>query len=71
MNHITNTSDSTAVAPEAAWRRSTYSDQSGGNCVEIADLSGQVGMRDSKAKRGPAVLVSDSAFEAFVESLSA
>jgi hypothetical protein len=32
----------------AAWRKSTYSGQDG-NCVEICDMPGTVGIRDSKS----------------------
>ncbi|MEU9283591.1 DUF397 domain-containing protein [Streptomyces sp. NPDC048275] len=39
------------------WRKSSYSDQGGGNCVEIADLAGMAGVRDSKVEAGPAFLV--------------
>lgn len=30
------------------WRRSSYSDTSGGNCVELAGLDDAIGVRDSK-----------------------
>ncbi|MET8979391.1 DUF397 domain-containing protein [Streptomyces sp. NPDC004539] len=71
MTHTGKTLRSTTVAPQGTWLRSTYSDQGGGNCVEIADLSGNVGMRDSKILDGPSILVNDRAFEAFVQGLSA
>jgi len=32
----------------ATWRKSSYSTSNGGMCVEMADLKGQVGIRDSK-----------------------
>jgi hypothetical protein len=32
----------------AVWRKSTYSGQDG-NCVEICDVPGSVGIRDSKS----------------------
>ncbi|MCF2528885.1 DUF397 domain-containing protein [Yinghuangia soli] len=31
-----------------AWRKSTYSGQQGGNCLETASLSPAIGVRDSK-----------------------
>ncbi|WP_075737453.1 DUF397 domain-containing protein [Streptomyces acidiscabies] len=70
MTH-TGKTPRTTVACKEAWRKSSYSDQSGGNCVEIADLSGQVGMRDSKVHDGPAILVNSSTFGTFLQSLSA
>ncbi|MFD8361732.1 DUF397 domain-containing protein, partial [Streptomyces hygroscopicus] len=38
----------------AAWRKSSYSNPDGGNCVEVADnLPGIVPVRDSKNPDGP------------------
>ncbi|WP_433148696.1 DUF397 domain-containing protein [Actinomadura nitritigenes] len=31
------------------WRKSSYSDETGGACIELARLSPGVGVRDSKA----------------------
>jgi hypothetical protein len=39
---------STDLVPEEAWLKSSYSTGEGGNCVEIADLNTEVGIRDSK-----------------------
>ncbi|MEU5905946.1 DUF397 domain-containing protein [Micromonospora sp. NPDC047527] len=51
----------------AVWRKSTRSGGSGGNCVEVADnLSGVVGVRDSKAPTGPALAFAPAAWAAFV-----
>ncbi|MFH8975202.1 DUF397 domain-containing protein [Streptomyces sp. NPDC017890] len=37
-----------------AWRRSGYSNQEGGDCVEVADgFTGVVPVRDSKVPGGP------------------
>ena len=33
---------------QARWRKSTHSGGDEGNCVEIADLNGHIGIRDSK-----------------------
>ena len=54
------------VAPEAAWFKSSYSNDTGGSCVEIAPLAGQVGIRDSKDKTGPALVVPTAAWSSFV-----
>lgn len=35
----------------AQWRTSSYSGTSGGQCVEVADSPGAVGVRDSKSPR--------------------
>ncbi|GAB2814334.1 hypothetical protein GCM10022221_10220 [Actinocorallia aurea] len=34
--------------PTATWRKSSHSAPQGSNCVELADLRGYVGIRDSK-----------------------
>jgi hypothetical protein len=54
------------VAPETAWFKSSYSNDTGGNCIEIADLTTQVGIRDSKKKTGPALVVPATAWSSFI-----
>ncbi|MFF2852458.1 DUF397 domain-containing protein [Streptomyces sp. NPDC058001] len=54
------------MAPESAWFKSSYSNDTGGACVEIADLVDQVGIRDSKDKSGPALVVSAATWHSFV-----
>ena len=50
----------------AEWRKSTRSGQSG-NCVEVADnLTGIVGVRDSKNPDGGVLTVNPSAWSTFV-----
>ncbi|WP_131740977.1 DUF397 domain-containing protein [Actinomadura roseirufa] len=39
------------------WRKSSYSDSSGNNCVEVADLGREVGLRDSTDPEGPKLMV--------------
>lgn len=48
----------------AAWRKSTYSASNG--CVEVAFVDGQVGVRDSKDREGPALVFTASEWEAFL-----
>lgn len=55
--------------PEAAWRKSTYSENGGNTCVEVVDGLSAVPVRDSKNKEGSALLVSCSAWAAFVNSV--
>ncbi|MFJ9380553.1 DUF397 domain-containing protein [Streptomyces sp. NPDC101455] len=57
---------STDLAPEGVWFKSSYSTPEGGNCVEIANLNTEVGIRDSKNSAGPALLVPAGAWSAFV-----
>ncbi|MDO0912305.1 DUF397 domain-containing protein [Streptomyces sp. DT2A-34] len=55
--------------PEAAWRKSTYSSDNGGACVEVVDGLPVVPVRDSKNKKGAALAVSRSAWASFIRSL--
>ncbi|PJN31479.1 DUF397 domain-containing protein [Streptomyces sp. CB02613] len=51
----------------AAWRSSSYSNQEGGNCVQVADgFPGVVPVRDSKNPTGPALVVPAAAWSAFI-----
>ncbi|MEV0784094.1 DUF397 domain-containing protein [Streptomyces sp. NPDC050423] len=58
--------DLTAVT----WRKSTYSNTSGGDCLEVAaDLPGVVPVRDSKRPDGPALIVRAAALAPFVAAV--
>lgn len=55
-----------------AWRRSSYSNQEGGNCVEVAHgFPGAVPVRDSKAPNGPSLSFGASSWAAFIGELKA
>ncbi|MEU3712629.1 DUF397 domain-containing protein [Streptomyces catenulae] len=61
------------TAPTAAasgWRKSSYSGNDGGTCVEIhdGDPTG-VPVRDSKNPHGPALLIPADGWAAFIGSL--
>ncbi|MEU1810294.1 DUF397 domain-containing protein [Micromonospora sp. WMMD1076] len=52
----------------AVWRKSSRSGGNGGQCVEVADnLSGIVGVRDSKNPSGPALTFDPQTWRSFVE----
>jgi hypothetical protein len=52
------------------WRRSSYSGNGGGNCVEVADnLPGIVAVRDSKDPEGPSVAFARDRWSEFVEGI--
>lgn len=55
------------------WRKSSYSNANGGSCVEVADVPGTIGVRDTKqAHLGDARTVlsfSPTAWQAFTASL--
>ncbi|MFI6686633.1 DUF397 domain-containing protein [Streptomyces sp. NPDC050485] len=60
---------STDVAPEGAWFKSSYSGAEGNSCIEIAPLTSGIGIRDSKDKEGPALVVSAETWAAFVSPM--
>ncbi|MGW7524930.1 DUF397 domain-containing protein [Streptomyces sp. NPDC054783] len=55
----------------ALWRKSSYSNGSGGECVEVSDAQpGAVPVRDSKkAQDGPVLLFRPLAWSVFLDSL--
>ncbi len=53
--------------PASAWRKSSYSGNNGGECIEVADgFPGVMPVRDSKDPEGPALHFSADAWQAFV-----
>ncbi len=51
----------------AAWRKSSYSGGDNGSCVEVADgFPGVTPVRDSKNPTGPALVIPDTAWRAFI-----
>ncbi|MBQ0828586.1 DUF397 domain-containing protein [Streptomyces tagetis] len=53
-----------------AWRKSSYSNDDGGDCVEVADhLPGVVPVRDSKNPQGPVLLITARAWAPFLSGL--
>jgi hypothetical protein len=51
----------------AVWRKSTYSGDNAGACVELAFLGTAVGLRDSKDKvNGPILIVTPAEWAAFI-----
>ncbi|WFB07668.1 DUF397 domain-containing protein [Streptomyces sp. LX-29] len=52
---------------ESAWRKSSYSDNTGDECVEVADgIPGVVPVRDSKHPKGPVLVFEAPAWASFV-----
>ncbi|MGY1499082.1 DUF397 domain-containing protein [Streptomyces sp. QTS52] len=59
-------------APDGAWFKSSYSDETGGTCVEVAYLTptptpARIALRDSKFPEGPALLLPPEAFAALLD----
>ncbi|MFH9061282.1 DUF397 domain-containing protein [Streptomyces coeruleorubidus] len=50
----------------ARWRKSSYSGNTGGECIEVADLGPGVGVRDSKKPEAGILTLSPEAYAAFV-----
>ncbi|MGV9940686.1 DUF397 domain-containing protein [Streptomyces sp. NPDC003401] len=55
------------------WRRSSYSNQEGGDCVEVADgfPGAVVPVHDSKVPQGPALCFEAVSWAAFIGDLKA
>ncbi|MDT0460611.1 DUF397 domain-containing protein [Streptomyces sp. DSM 41527] len=52
------------------WRKSTYSNPDGGQCIEVSDdFPALVPVRDSKHPQGPALLFSASTWSSFVTAV--
>jgi hypothetical protein len=58
---------SMAAAPEAAWIKSSYSTGNGGECVEVAAVSGAVLVRDSKRPAAARLAFGPDAWAGFVD----
>ncbi|MEU0743103.1 DUF397 domain-containing protein [Streptomyces sp. NPDC006134] len=65
-----NNAESSTVASGLAWFKSSYSGAEGGDCVEVADGTAAVHVRDSKVAAGPILTVSREAWAGFVGLVS-
>jgi Domain of unknown function (DUF397) len=56
----------------AKWRKSSYSNANGGQCVEVArNLPGVVAVRDSKDPQGPELIFEPDQWAAFLSDVKA
>ncbi len=54
----------------ADWRKSSYSSNNGGNCVEVArNIPGIVAVRDSKDPHGPVLILASATWRNFVTAV--
>ncbi|MFF9753382.1 DUF397 domain-containing protein [Streptomyces sp. NPDC014344] len=54
----------------AVWRKSSYTNGEGGNCVEIAEgFPGLMPVRDSKRPQGPAIIFEVEGWTCFVSAV--
>ncbi|MEU6216383.1 DUF397 domain-containing protein [Streptomyces sp. NPDC047022] len=59
--------DNSTMPTGIQWRKSSYSGDTGGSCVEIAETPyAAVAVRDSKVPAGPMLTLAPSSFGAFV-----
>jgi len=57
-------------ATDLMWRKSTYSDQGGADCVEVGQAAGTTVMiRDTKDRDGETLAFGASAWERFTKTL--
>jgi hypothetical protein len=55
----------------AGWRKSTRSGDNGGSCVEVAEITEAMAVRDSKDRHGPALLFTPASWTAFIDAVRA
>ena len=59
--------ESNRMLTEIQWRKSSYSGDQGGNCIEIAEVPDTtLAVRDSKTPAGPILTFTPTAFTTFV-----
>ena len=58
-----------SVPSDTQWRKSTHSTNSGGQCVEVAAIPDQIGVRDSKDPEGAVLVFSRSVFRLLARGL--
>ncbi|MCX4847706.1 DUF397 domain-containing protein [Streptomyces sp. NBC_00893] len=54
------------TGPELSWFKSSYSNNEGGACIEVATRPHTVHVRDSKVTDGPTFVVAPAAWTAFL-----
>ncbi|MEH0633263.1 DUF397 domain-containing protein [Streptomyces bottropensis] len=58
--------ESEQALPQLVWRKSSYSSEEGGQCVEVATCSHTVYVQDSKDTARPRLVVGPDAWAVFV-----
>ncbi|MFD0856920.1 DUF397 domain-containing protein [Actinomadura adrarensis] len=51
------------------WRKSSHSAGSGGDCVEIADITQGIAIRDSKDPQGPHLIIHTTAWHSLAREI--
>ncbi|MFF5962974.1 DUF397 domain-containing protein [Streptomyces collinus] len=57
---------SNAIPTGILWRKSSYSGDQGGSCVEVAETPATIAIRDSKTPAGPILTLDPATFTTFV-----
>lgn len=65
------TKEQDALVTPLDWVKSSYSDSEGANCVEVAEATSAVHVRDSKAPEGPSLTVPRSGWARFLQYATA
>ncbi|MFJ8712371.1 DUF397 domain-containing protein [Streptomyces violaceus] len=55
-----------AIPTGTQWRKSTYSGDQGGQCLEVAEAPATVAIRDSKNPAGPILTLDPATFTTFI-----
>lgn len=59
--------ENNAILTAVQWRKSSYSGDQGGQCIEVAEtLDTTIAVRDSKNPTGPILTIAPAAFATFV-----
>ncbi|MFD4525154.1 DUF397 domain-containing protein [Streptomyces sp. NPDC058470] len=56
------------MSDQLTWFKSSYSDNEGGDCVEVA-FSARIHIRDSKVPSGPELHITSPAWTAFISAV--
>ncbi|MEU7297731.1 DUF397 domain-containing protein [Streptomyces exfoliatus] len=59
------------IPPRLQWTKSSYSNGSGGECLECAQAETEIFIRDSKSIHRPAISMHAASWQAFIDSLLA
>jgi hypothetical protein len=51
------------------WRKSSYSDANGGNCIEVTDTAGVLLVRDTNDPAGATLTITAEAWTTFTRNL--
>jgi len=55
----------------ATWRKSSYSGNNGGNCIEVGTVSRVIAVRDSKDPQGPVLAFGAKDWQRFTDGVKA